>query len=299
MVLSQLTLAAALLVGDPVPSKTDDSSVIVEGQRLPTFEQAIETVTDITGIVESQLARYTGPVCPSVVGVVPEEAAQIEARMRSSAAQVGALVAEAKCEPNLLLAIVPNGADFVIELRSKRRNWFEGVPVSEIQRLLREKSVRAWAVTSLVNEDGQRLHKSGNAMQATSTYERQGNQNLASVRQVEVWGPSIFRRSSKYTIDGSAVVVDAAATQHLTIRQLADYAVFRGLAKVRMPDNPQRLYSILTIFSAPQTKHPPELTRFDRAYLGEMYRDLDKKGFEDAVHERHRIANAIAGRNNP
>jgi hypothetical protein len=297
MVLPQLILALAGLAADPAAAPPGEQPIIVEGQRPPTFEEALSTVTDITGTVESQLARYSGPVCPTVAGVVPEQAAELEARMRLSAAQVGALVAEAGCEPNLLLAVVPNGAEFLAEMKSKRPNWFEGVSVSEFQRLLREPRVRAWSVTSLVNEDGQRLHKSGSSMQATKQYERQGNQNLASIRQVEVWGPSIFRKSSKYTIDGSAVVIDASATKDLTLRQLADYAVFRGLAKIRMPDDPQRLDSILSIFSGSPANRPRELTRFDRAYLGEMYRNLDGKGFEDAVHERHRIASAIAGRN--
>ena len=285
-------LAANLTLAQALPP---DEPIIVEGQKLPTIEQALKTVTDITATVESQLARYTGAVCPKVAGVVPEQAAQLEERMRATAKQVGAAVAGANCEPNLLLAVVPDGSKFVSELRTKRPQWFNGVSNSEVDRILGERRVRSWSVTSLRNEDGQMLGDAGSTLQGTSQYERQGNQNLAAMRQVEVWSPSIFRKMTRYVIEGSVVVIDADATKPLTIRQIADYAVFRGLARIRTPRNAADLDSILSVFDVAEAAAPRELTRFDRAYLGEMYRNIGQKGFEPAVHERYRIAAAVAG----
>ena len=64
MLHSSLVVAAALVAAQTPSQQRADDPIIVEGQRVPTYEQAVELVSDITGTVESQLARYSGPVCP-------------------------------------------------------------------------------------------------------------------------------------------------------------------------------------------------------------------------------------------
>ena len=267
--------------------------IVVQGQRLPSQAQALRAITDMTVIVESQIARFHGPVCPKTIGVGADDAAVLDARMRSTVQSIGAPLAAEGCEPNLLLVLTPDGAAFMKELQDKRPKLLGGMPAPEMRRLMREAPVRAWSVTGLRTEDGKRLTDRGVVSNGTESYAREGNRRLASMGpQVEVSSGSNMRNMTRYVIEGSVVVIDAAATSQLTRTQLADYAVFRGLAKVR-PSAEVGVNSILGIFSQPGKDAARELTLFDRRYLGEMYQNLKGKGFDQAVHERWRLAQAV------
>ena len=275
---SAATAALALASVQPAP---DDDPIIVEGQRRPTHKEALRTVTDITMIVESQIARRHLPVCPLVLGLNREAAATIENRIRKTAAQVGALVAKPKCESDLIVFVSGNGAKLVQDLRKKRPKWFLNVSPTDIDEAVGNGPVRSWGAVSLRNERGQTIHD------PTS-------QSSPDPPWIRVFNASIIQSQTHYNIDGSAVVIDANAVEGLSLGQIADYAAMRGLARIRVPGNAGQLDSILSIFDRPKGTGPRELTAFDRRYLRQLYEHLGKKGYEKSNVERQRLAKAIA-----
>lgn len=260
-----LIFAMAALGQQPAQQPpTQPDEIVVEGRRAPTKKEALRTVTDMTVTTDLQIARYHRPVCPAVVGLEPRAAAIVQKRIRETVESVGAWLDHPKCEANLILFIAGNGQGLFNELRKARPKWFSSISGPERQRLLQQRPVRAWQ--TVIN----RAPPGG------------------------IWWPSNFVNQTFANIEGSAIIIDANAIEGLTLRQVADYAAMRGLAQIRPPSNRGQLDSILSIFDRPKGAGPRELTKFDKNYLGELYTHLSRKGFDYAVHERQRIAKAIA-----
>jgi hypothetical protein len=73
-------------------------------------------------------------------------------------------------------------------------------------------------------------------------------------------------------IVGVLVLFDRDDVRGMTLVQLADYATMRGLARTRPVDAAgAALDTILALFDA-SAEPPAELTAFDGAYLGALYR---------------------------
>ena len=297
---SLLAIASASL-GSADPQQERD--IVVEGYR-PSRSQALRAVTDLTVIEESQIARFHDPVCPVVVGLVPEAAALVETRVRTVAAEMGVPTRTRPCEANLMVFISGDGTGLVEDMRLRRPAWFEGLAPSEKQRLMADQPVRAWSTSSLRNDDGMRA--AGGAQLKNSTPPRERStlnraplgtgmyEPLQKVPSIAVWGGSIIQNVTRYHLDRSLIVMDADAVEGLSLRQLGDYAAMRGLAQLRPKENAGQFDSILSIFDRPKGTGPRELTSFDRRYLGELYRHVATKGFESSVYERQRLARAIA-----
>ena len=296
MFLSQLTLAAALLTGTV---QTSEPPIIVEGRRL-------STVTDMTMIVGSQIARFHDPVCPIVAGMARPAAAMVENRIRTTVREIGGRVADPVCEGNLLVFISEDGGGLFKDIQNRRPLWLSGVNSSDKARLAANGPVRAWSVSSVRNEDGQSASVRGKGDDGQRTSLRSGGLTvqmgmghmsgysvLDRTPQLRVYNSSFVQNQSRYHLDGSIVIIDAAAAEGLTLRQLGEYAAIRGLVQIREPKEVAQLDSILSIFHRPKEQAPRQLTAFDRNYLNGLYQHLDRKGFESSVFERQRLARTI------
>ena len=283
MILLSLAVSAAVLAAQSAAPQVpaEDDPILVEGQRRPTHKEALRTVTDLTMIVESQIARRHWPVCPLVLGLERRAAAAIESRIRKRAAEIGARVDRPKCESNLIVFVSGDGARLVDDLQKRRPRWFLNVSSSDTRDAVQEGPVRSWAAVSLRNERGHTIHNSASRASADPPW-------------INVYTASILRNATFYNIDGSAIVIDADAIEGLTLGQVADYSVMRGLARIRVPENAGKLDSILGIFDRPKGQGPRELTAFDRRYLRELYEHLGNKGYDKSIVERNRLAKAIA-----
>ena len=293
-----LALAALSGAADPatVRSAPRDDAIVVEGQRRPTQKEALRTVTDLTMIVESQIARFHDPVCPMVLGMERSAAAVVENRIRTTAKEVGASVSDGKCDANLIVFVTSDGPGLIGDLQKRRPRWFENVPAAEVRRALRDEPVRGWSATSVRNDKGESA--SGSAVTDADSFKGFVSSNSNWKAPVlRVSEASILHNASRHHIDGSVIIVDADAIEGFTLRQLGDYAAMRGLAKVRLPEDPRKLGSILSMFDRPRDVAPRELTAFDRNYLRGLYQHLDHKGFESSVFERQRLAKGISEEN--
>jgi hypothetical protein len=266
-------LAALPGVATAQTSMQDD--IVVRDRRVPE-KKAIESyVANISGRSDSQLPRFHQPVCPAIIGLDRPYAAIVEQRIRSVAAAAGAAVSKkAKCSANLIVILAENGGDLVKDIRAKRAGWFGELYPSEINALTKPAPARAWNVASIRNEDGEGLRRSGDATPPV----------------LRVMSASIIKEPTRQDMEASFVVIDSASTFGMTLRQIADYAAMRGLARTRAPKAGGSIDTILTVFD-PSVAPTPELTPTDLAYLRALYAS---DGRYAAVTERNAITRRIA-----
>ena len=283
----------ALLIGlialtAPLPAYAqtvpDPDDIVVTGNKDSDRKAAETYVSSIAVRSESQLARFHQPVCPLVIGIPRPYSTIIEKRIAEDAAAVGVDVAKkVRCDANLIVVIAEDGAALVKDIRAHYPGWLAGLSPADIDALSVPGPARAWSVTSLRNEDGQRMRNSP---------ESAGNDPLAGKPVLRVMTASILREPTRQDMEASFVVIDKAPTIGLTLRQIADYVAMRGLARTRPPGGGGAgLSTILTVLDPAATTRTRELTAADTAYLRALYRG---NGTAAAVNEKGAIARRIA-----
>ena len=261
------TLAAALpAIAGAQTAPQDD---IVVRARTEAERKSIQTyVANISVRSESQLPRFHDPVCPLAIGFDRQYAAIVEKRIRAVATAAGVDVAKReRCTANLIVIMAENGSDLVKDIRAHRAGWLGELDPSDVDALIAPAPARAWSVTSLRNEDGDR-------------------QNGLTMR---VMAASILKVPTRQDMEVSFVIIDKTPSMGMTLRQVADYAAMRGLARTKPPAPGGAIDTILTAFDS--TVAPVrELTATDAAYLRALY---SSKGMTDAVTERNAITRRI------
>ncbi|MBX9881594.1 MAG: hypothetical protein K2X73_06425 [Sphingomonas sp.] len=269
-------LAALLMVQQAAPVEQqqpppDQADVVVETQRDLSREAVKTYVGQITQYAELQIARFHDPICPVVAGMPEQYGGYIARRIKDIARQLKLRVADKpNCPANILVVIAIDGAAFVRGVRSDHADWLAGMHTPDVDRLARPgPPVRAWSATSVRNEDG--AFVSGGTLIVKSA--------------------SILREPTRQYIDSSFVVLDRTATYGLTLRQIADYAAMRSLARTREPLPGGGINTILSLFDKSAPMHPAGITSADMAYLQALYA---REGAESGVQERARIARRIS-----
>jgi len=276
-----LALLASVASAQNLPSADD---ITVTGRKDADRKAAQAYVGAIAVRSDTQLARFHQPVCTLVVGIPVPHSTTIAKRISDDAAAAGAPVSKnAKCSPNLIVMFADDGAGVVRDIRESRPSWLGGLTSGEIDRMTKPGPVRAWSVTSLRNEDGQGL----------STPPDSPTKGALSDKPVlRVMTASILRQPTRQDVETSFVLMDKQATIGLTLRQIADYAAMRGLARTRPPaGDAAGLPTILTVLDPTTTARARELTNADAAYLRALYRG---DGTAAAVNEKNGIARRIA-----
>ncbi len=275
--MNRLLILLAALASPAFAQPVEQQEIVVTGRVDPKPKEAQGFVNQITQRSNQQVARFHDPICPAVLGMAAEPAGVIEARIRETAVGIGAAVAPSgNCPVNLLLLIVEDGGALVTSMRSHNPDWLAGLPPVKVRALINEKSpVRAWAVTSLRNEDGQ-----------GAVIESDGGPYTMRVSSA-----SIIKLPTRAQIEGSVIVINRSAVVGVSLAQLADYVAMRGLARTRPPSS-DRVGTILGLFSPGGGSRPDEMTKADVLYLQSLYAS---PGTDSAIQQRDRLARAIAG----
>ena len=274
-------LALALALSQPLPPPSNDEITVIgrKAVEAATIQKFVDSISVPTG---PQIARFHIAVCPVALGLPDEAAHVIEERIRETARGVGAQVARKRpCEANLLFIAVEDGSAFLMELRRARRDWLDGVSDFEIRAMIASpRPVRAWAITSLRNEDGLR--------EGTSAASASGS-HFQSQRTLRVMSASILKLPTRVDVEGAIVLIDRSALTGLSLAQVADYVAMRGLARTREPSSDQ-VDSILALFSPGDGPRPQALSGADIVYLQSLYRS---GGTASAAVEKGRMARDI------
>jgi hypothetical protein len=249
------------------PPPSDDIVVIGTKARPRAIEQAARAVTPPGDLHHTPLARFQAPVCPGIVGMPDDFAAEMVARIRTIADQARIRITPpGRCKANLLVIFVPNGQAALQSMRGKGPWPFGAIAPSELRDLAADPAlkdlaadpgpVHAWVSTEIRNRYGEAL---------------QGQDNLGEPGMLKT-SDSLSRiaMTVRQDIVASVVVIDSNAVQGMPAAQIADYVAMRGLVRTRPPGQPGAVGTILSLFDKGAIP-PPEMTRFDRAYLRAAY----------------------------
>lgn len=207
---------------------------------------------------DEPLARFEDPLCPGVAGLKVDAAEYMVGRIRANAVALGLRLAdEARCDPNIVVAFVPDGQAFLETMRRERAYLFDEMESDERTRLMTQPGpARAFLRVVPRSRDGRPIPR---------------RLDLVNPPQTTMWmAHSKIYSAIRNDIYHAMVLFDRDGISGLSLEQLADYATFRALAQA-LPENPGADgQSILALFDGADA-HAEGLTAFDRAYLAELY----------------------------
>lgn len=248
--------------------------IVVRGERLPDkkINRYIYDMLRPHNVGQTgQYPRLYRPFCPSVIGFDEKAEAALEERMRLVAGAAGIAVdPDRECRPNMHLVRVEDGPEMIRTLRRKRaRSAFGWMPLHERARLERLPGpAYSWRQTfSYSAADGLPI-ASGNA---PSPFNEPANNYVTPDRANQR-----LREAVEVSFRHAFVLVEREALKDVTVTQLADYAVMRGLAQVREDKHratARDADTILNLFdeSIPTNERMPSIGRMDLAMLTALY----------------------------
>lgn len=286
-VLAAILVSCALAA--PVAAQQADDSIVVTGQvQTPSSDEVTAQARAITradpALRDVPLALVQDRLCPGVIGMTVAGAVPIIDRIRATAQELGIPLADdAACRANLVLMIVPDGAQELAALHRSSPQLFETLTLPERRALLDGPGpAHAWHVTSMRSRDGFRIPQA---------------ESLDRPPATTMWSAhSKIYLAVRQDIDASFVLLDSAAVKGKTLVQLADYATMRGLARTRPPaGDAAGLDTILSLFASDGA--PPQgLTAFDRAYLTSLYSSPSNlPGMQKLLGVSHQLRRGEAG----
>lgn len=288
-----LTLAAACAVatqlqareaGVQAPAESGDIVVTGTPDGRRSASGFVERVTVETA---GQVARFDAPVCPATLGLPAEHGAVVVERVREVARLAGARVGQAGCTPNILIVVAAEGLEATRALHKLRPRIFEGLTPRQIEALTaRDEPAKAWHVTEMRGRDGRKAESIDSIPSAGGP--------PRFVKDAHVLASSLNSRiglPTRQDLTLSVLLVDLDSAAGRSLRQLADYAAMRTLARTRPPSRSSGR-SILTLFDDPPGGRDPArgLTARDLAYLKGVYA---AERAAAAGQQRFRIARAM------
>jgi hypothetical protein len=210
---------------------------------------------------DEPLARFEQPLCPGIIGIEADGARAMVARIRENAARLGLEGApEDSCTPNLIVAFLDDGQDYLRRLNQDRGYLFDSLSRHETEELLsREGPARAWLTTETRTRDGMWVGE---------------RENLADLPMAGMWSAhSLIYVPTRQDITAAMVLIDRDAMAGRSVAQLADYATLYGLADyvpAAAPETP----TIQRLFSDDTDSSIGGLSAFDLAYLERLYSSI-------------------------
>lgn len=287
----------ALLSSTPLAAqsdqpRTDEETIVVEGQRTNVTKLVLDTIND-AGV--EALARFEDRICPGIVGLGGDQATKMVQMIRENVVSLGGKLAEPGCTANATVILVDQPVDFVKKFAKTEPGFFTMTPREFDQFTARPRAVASWHVTETRDRDGQELDgsnklsdrkkKLANTQAATSV-----GINARVVRQSAA--TRLYTNTREDMMFGFAVI-DRQKLPGKTLRQLADLATLHLLLDVKQDAGTSNRGSILSLFEdRPQgAAAPAELSQLDRAMVQGLYRPNENN--RTAAQQFTQIATAI------
>jgi len=291
-VFASLATATIVAISGPAVAKQQpdqlsakDEEIIVTGQkhRLAEFRNLITNQFNVSGGSSNtgQYPRFSSPVCPSVAGLSERQSNAIEARIREIAEMAEIPVATAKCDPNIFVAVIEDGAAEIQLLRSKKSRLFASLTHSKRDAMEQSGGpVYSWKATQTIGSD---TGHSAGAGSITLMADAPGGSNggsSAALGDMMVAGQRTHVKSkiSKSTTEGIAysyLLIESKALEGVSASQLADYAAMVSLIDIDVSSKSDvPTGSILGLFSNSDNKEdlPQSLSGGDLLLLQGLYK---------------------------
>ncbi len=261
---SLLAMLVSALPAHAGPPPATGEPIIV--RPPPTEAERKKELRDFTREVirparmNQPVAKFVFPVCVTVLGLSPEDAAVVAERIRENAEALG-VGADRKpdCTPTIRVAFMAPAAGPSSGWLSMESPQLAHLASYQRERVLAEGGpVRAWNRVVVRDFNGDPLKLAG----ARAI----GGMDLGPL-QIEPYSATDPIVTTEIT--AAAVLIARDAADGLTLGQLADYATMRTLLGTGAPEGDTPAPTILTLFGDPQA--PAGLTDFDRALVRELY----------------------------
>jgi hypothetical protein len=265
------------------PTTVDSLTVIGKRSKQSPYARALNFVQShgAPAKVTGQLARWTDPICPVVMGLSPAMNAFVAARVEAVAADVGAPKAKrGKCKENIEI-LFTNDPQAMVSLVARKESALLGLhDASQGAALTTFKPpIQAWYLTGTENDDGLRSVDAVRGVTGSETTAvGTGGGNLSAMRMMaqtpEGCAGSQFTRCLSSLFVNVLVVADGNALDGRPTGPLADYIALLALSQSRTLEGCDGLPSILDLLSTScgDRPEPDGLTDSDVGYLKGLYR---------------------------
>jgi hypothetical protein len=278
---------SALAAQAPDPGAPAGRPGIVVRGRAQTLDpvevqKQARTVTRDTDFRYEPLARFEGKVCPGVIGLKQDAGEYVVGRVRMVAEDLRIpLARNGACTANLIIAFTEDGRADLAALQKRRNALSEVLTPAERQELLEAPgAARVFTITETRMENGSivpRAHQLATKPDDLPVGRMEGGQSRIS-------------NGTHREIVSVVVLFDKDKVGPLTLKQVADYSVMRGLARTRDAQGDNAPDSILALFQEGNPAPPAGLTDFDRAYLQALYEGRPNiKGLSKLLRVAHQL----------
>lgn len=265
---------------------------LTRSQALKTSETFVRTYAAPT-VVLDQYARWRGPVCVLVTGLVPDEAAIVASRIDDVAKALGLKVGRPGCRANIEIVFTdqPQG---LLDSVARRRDWMLGYHYPSQTKALKTvtRPVQAWYMTAslgggannvelaFANTDavagtgGGSCGCSGGVGIPDGDVGRMETPDTPEVQPPNGCGDSRFSSCRSSWFENVLVVVDSRRLRGQTLGPVTDYLAMLALSQPRSLDGCMVLPSVIDLFApaaCPGRDPPDGLTPTDAAYLTALY----------------------------
>jgi hypothetical protein len=295
-------LGLALVAAQGPTSNPTDQSITV-GAILP--EKAARDLAvgfvRATGVAsgETPAARWTGPICPEVLGLEDIGKRAAEAKIRRVAAAVGAQVAPEGCRRNIVVSFTSDGAALAREVVEREPRRVANLSPRARSAILEGPAPVRWLYTAETRgRHGGAETTSGDAAQsmpATHAGSGAGSSIGGDMPTLMHYESSVLSTLTNRVLTSAIVIIDTDEAMGRRLDTLAAYAALVALAEIRNADAAPA-GSILTLFesSAP----PRDLTAQDLGFLRALYRlPLDRQAMQHRGQLVHGITGALTAQN--
>jgi hypothetical protein len=275
--LAGVALAQPRSTPPPLPSHTLEGVTVI----APLVQKAPEMVQSFAAPRPGhRLARWRSELCPYVRGLSKTHDAFIETRLAQIASAAGIPVTGKRCDANLLVLFTTDPDKLTDGLGRRRRLELDGYsrwPIDKVEligftraddRPIRLFRVRDFA-PNLTGGDGSPLDVASADSQGFSF--SNGVLGAPIIHHVQA---SRLTPATDASLTRVVAVVDSRRMVGFSPVQIAAYVAMFGLAEVN-PEPPAP--GVPTIVTLPDDARagrtsPPDLTFWDRAYLGALYK---------------------------
>lgn len=258
-------LATMCVVMVAVPAQSADDpldTVVVTASREKIRREVQAFVHKVTRLEGEFVGRWSGFVCPLVVGVSDAQGQFIQSRIVEVQNTVRKKKPDpdAECRPNLFIIITDEADQVLADWKERDPGMFRWKSRAGVSRSTGTGAVRTWHNAIVEASDGRPPVQTAGAL------------NLP----LETTGCPLGGRIEAGCwehITAVVALVDARATGKVTLAQLADFISVVSLAQIDLTADLGNVDSILRLFAQPQTEAPPAgLTEWDYAFLRGIYR---------------------------
>lgn len=282
-------LASAAAAQEPTAATVQGVTVTGKAKAVSAAQQ-VQRFAQIGG--EGRLARWYAPVCPVTTGLPSAFDSFVDQRIRSVASEIGAPVAPAKCQANVLIMVTPNANALADQLVAQKAHALAGgrwpIDKTRLRAFAADQRPVRWlfsshaapikgstVATTLSNQAASVASSSGGSM-AGSTLSGMfgGGTALDGPPQYGNVFASRLIPAGDESISQVVIVVDANRIAGLQAGQVADYLSMVALAQARAEDSFVGIDTVLNLFAPDRddARRPAGLRPWDTAYLRALYR---------------------------